>query len=259
MHESRWLMTRPAAKTAIGRLALLLTLCAGATTCTDAQDPANPHADALLFIGNSLTYSNDLPALVQALAALDGRRLDVTDISRPDYSLEDHLRTRARGEIARRRWRAVIYQQGPSAAPESRVLLRQWSAELAELARDAGATPAIYMVWPALARDGDFVRVIESYRLAAHDANATLLPVGEAWLLARGREGCPTLYGGDGFHPSPAGSYLAALVIYARLFGRDPRGLPSRLVLRSGKILALDPAHAIALQQAASEVLARSP
>ncbi len=35
------------------------------------------------------------------------------------------------------------------------------------------------------------------------------------------------LYGPDAFHPSALGSYLAAVVMYEQLSGRDPRALPT--------------------------------
>jgi hypothetical protein len=48
----------------------------------------------------------------------------------------------------------------------------------------------------------------------------------EAWQDAWHLDGSMALYGPDGFHPSEAGSYLAALVIFQQLAGVDPRGLP---------------------------------
>ena len=45
----------------------------------------------------------------------------------------------------------------------------------------------------------------------------------------------PSLYGADGFHPSPAGPFLAALVVYERITGRDPRTLPAQAFGLSGE------------------------
>ena len=44
----------------------------------------------VLFVGNSLTAANDLPAYVGALAAARGRALDAKTIAPGGYSLEDH-------------------------------------------------------------------------------------------------------------------------------------------------------------------------
>ena len=48
------------------------------------------------------------------------------------------------------------------------------------------------------------------------------------------------LYSGDRFHPSVAGSYLAALVIYEKLFERSSIGVPASLRPRSRAIDRID-------------------
>jgi hypothetical protein len=44
----------------------------------------------LLFVGNSLTASNDLPALLEAIERASGVVIHCTVIARPNFSLEDH-------------------------------------------------------------------------------------------------------------------------------------------------------------------------
>ena len=58
--------------------------------------------------------------------------------------------------------------------------------------------------------------MIESYRLAAADVRGVELPAGAAWLAAWAREPELELYGPDEFHSTLEGSYLAALMIYAK-------------------------------------------
>ena len=55
------------------------------------------------------------------------------------------------------------------------------------------------------------------------------LPVGDAWLAAWKVNSQQGLYGVDCYHPSQAGTYLAALVIYEKLTGKDARALPTDL------------------------------
>ena len=64
------------------------------------------------------------------------------------------------------------------------------------------------------------------------------------------------LYGPDGFHPSQAGSYLAAVVIYAVLTRRSPVGLPARVVRPAGSVLSLPEDEAAVLQAAAAAAIA---
>src|SRR5882762_9784194 len=44
----------------------------------------------VLFIGNSLTATNDVPALVEAIAKVNGGQIVTRTIAYPNYSLEDH-------------------------------------------------------------------------------------------------------------------------------------------------------------------------
>lgn len=184
----------------------------------------------VLFIGNSLTFANNLPAMVTAIGHQQGVTIQCETVAFPDFSLDDHLRrgdaTRA---IARGGWSFVVLQQGPSALPASRVQLRASVKTLDQAVRRAGAKTAMYMVWPSTARSGDFDRVSESYAIAAGDVGGVLLPAGDAWRAAWRRDPTLSLYGSDGFHPTPLGSYLAALVIYQQLIGRSPVGLPPTL------------------------------
>ena len=177
----------------------------------------------LLFIGNSLTAANDLPSLVTAIGRAVGVRIECTTIAKPNFSLEDHWNDGEAGRtIARGGWTFVVLQQGPSALPESRVLLEDYVARFDRLVRAAGGTTAVYMVWPSRDRAQDFPGVSRSYASAAARVGARLFAAGDAWREAWRRDPALPLYGPDGFHPSPLGSTLAALVIVEALSGRPP-------------------------------------
>jgi hypothetical protein len=199
----------------------------------------------ILFIGNSLTYANDLPALVAALAEGAGEPAPVWDaVVEGGFSLEDHWsRGAAQKAISRAGWDFVVLQQGPSALPESRLALTRDAIRFADLVAKAGGRTALYMVWPSRSRSFDFQGVVDSYRTAADRAGALLLPAGEAWRIAAKSAPEIALYSPDGLHPTVEGSYLAAVVIAARLYRRSPVGLPS---------LGLPEAKARPLQQAAA-------
>ena len=109
-------------------------------------------------------------------------------------------------------------QQGPSAFPESQADLRLWASRFADEARAHGTRPALLTVWPEGWRADALPEVIKSYSRAAAAARAELLPAGVAWQLAWRCSARTRLYGPDDFHPSPTGTYAAALVVYGRLF-----------------------------------------
>jgi hypothetical protein len=173
---------------------------------------AQPAPTRVLFVGNSLTYANDLPAMVCAMARSAGRQAICESVAKPDYGLEEHWNDRdARAAIARG-WDVVVLQQGPSALPESRRLLIAYVKRFDAEIRKAGARTALYMVWPSRGRRGDSSGVSQSYTAAAKEVNGLVIPAGDAWRAAWAADATLPLYGADGFHPSPAGTYLAALV-----------------------------------------------
>jgi len=179
----------------------------------------------VLFVGNSLTTVNDLPAMVARLAASANRPFSYKTVAFDGYSLEDHWqRGDARRAIAEGGWSFVVLQQGPSARPESRVNLREYVRKFDAEARRAGARIAMYMVWPPADRRGEFLDVRQSYALAAQDVGGLLLPAGDGWREGWRRDPDLALYGPDGFHPTPFATYLAALVMAQAFFHEIPAG-----------------------------------
>lgn len=203
---------------AVSIAAFALVLLAPASAATQEQTAA-PGPLRVLFVGNSLTSTNDLPARVAELAASTGRALEVGEVVFDGFSLEDHWNQGdARRAIASGTWDVVVMQQGPSALPESQIELKAWATRFAEEARAAGTQPALLMVWPESYRRSALPDVIASYRIAAGAADAELFPAGESWFAAWACRSRLPLYGPDGFHPSRLGTYAAALVLYGRLF-----------------------------------------
>ncbi len=238
-------------------VALALAL-AGSASCgagSTSPPPPGPEPEdlAVLFIGNSLTAWNDIPVTLRLLLEnADVGSIVVESVAFPDFGLEDHWRTGpARDRIAAGGWDVVILQQGPSAT-EGRPSLLEYSQRFADEIELVGARTALYMVWPAQARFFDFDGVSDSYATAAALVGGLLFPAGEAWRAAWAYDADLALYGPDGFHPSLLGSYLAALVMYEQLSGRDPRDLPAVIPTASGNT-TLDPATAAVLHQAAAE------
>jgi hypothetical protein len=232
-------------------LPLVLFACGGG-----GPTGPTPEDFSVLFVGNSLTYTNDLPGMLVSLFDMGGAEdIVVGSETKPNYGLPDHWIDGARNRIADGAWDVVVLQQGPSAT-EGRPYLLEYSNLFAEDIRSIGATPALYMVWPSIQRFFDFDGVSDSYQTAAAQVNGLLFPVGEAWRIAWEADPDLALYGPDGFHPSVLGTYLAALVIYEQLSGLDPTDLPARI--ESGSTSDdIDPALALLLQNAAAEANAR--
>jgi hypothetical protein len=133
------------------------------------------------------------------------------------------------------------------------MLLRKYVKQFSEEIRRAGAKPALYMVWPSMARRGDFDRVIESHQLAIADVDGILLPVGAAWQFVL-RNHSLQLYSADNFHPSALGSYLAAWVIFKQLYSKPNVSIPTVIKIDS-KTISLTSVQATALSLATDETL----
>jgi hypothetical protein len=211
-----------------------------ARTPQPALVPRDGREFQVLFLGNSLTAGNDLASLVESMVAAGGIRLRATVLAPGGFSLEDHWRGgAARRLLAGARWDFVVLQQGPSSRLDSQANLREYAVRWANEARRHGAMPALYMVWPFQGQANGFELVSRSYRLAATASNSRILPAGEAWQEAIRRDAGASLYLADRLHPTPAGTYLAALVITQGLTGVPPRAVPAKLKLKSGRDFAL--------------------
>jgi hypothetical protein len=211
--------------------AAVVTSCSSSSVApsdTDATPAGTPVGGRVLFIGNSLTEANGLPAMVETLSRQGGTPISTASVVFGGFSLEDHWHQgTAQRRIAERGWSIVVLQQGPSSLPESQAALREWTVRFDAVIRASGARTALYMVWPESDRRDAFDAVSRSYARAAEDVNGMLFPVGEAWRAAWRRDPAVPLYGPDGFHPTPTATYLAALVIYQQISGRSPVGVPA--------------------------------
>jgi len=234
---------------------ILVLLALVAAGCAQAPRGDGNEPMRVLFVGNSLTDTNDLPAVVATLARGLGTEIEYETIAPGGMSLEDHWNAgRVPAELASGKWDAVVMQQGPSALPESQLNLREWAERLAALAREHGTRPALLTVWPEGYRVNVLGDVIASYANAAKAAGAELYPAGVAWQAAWSHTPTLPLYGPDGFHPSPLGTYLAALVVTAGLTGREPP-VAAFSVNRPGFRLTVSPTRARLLRDAAVDAL----
>ena len=245
--------------------ALALAIPANGVCGTAQSEPKAPRPDLVprdgrefqvLFLGNSLTAGNDLASLVEAMATAGGVPLRAVAVAPGNFSLEDHWRGgSARRLLAKAPWDFVVLQQGPSSRPESQVHLREYALRWANEARRQGVTPALYMVWPFQGQANGFEAVSHSYRLAATASNARILPAGEAWQAAIRNDAGVRLYLADRLHPTPTGTYLAALTITYGLTGVAPRAVPTKLKLRSGRDFALPEDVAVKLREAVTKTV----
>jgi hypothetical protein len=175
----------------------------------------------ILFVGNSLTYTNNLPELVEKLGVKSNIKIKTHMLAKPNYALEDHWNE---GELQRLiktgDFDFVVVQQGPSSQAEGRVLLFEYGEKIQALCQKHKTKLAIFMVWPARSNYKTFDGVIRNHTEIAAKTNALLCPVGKVWKEHFDATSDFSYYGPDQFHPSLAGSQVAAEIIYKTLIGK---------------------------------------
>jgi hypothetical protein len=176
-------------------------------------------AKSILFVGNSLTYYNDLPGLVARIGKDSGVEIKTEMIAYPNYALEDHWNDgQIQVLIANKKYDFVIVQQGPSSQAEGRAMLLDYGARIKGLCVTHNSQLAFFMVWPAFVNFNNFDGVITNYTDAAVATNSLLCPVGKLWKEHFLATGDYSYYGPDMFHPSQKGSENAAKIIFKTLF-----------------------------------------
>jgi hypothetical protein len=209
-------------------LACTLSTVAGCLRTGAPTEPQDHHEHQVLFVGNSLTYTNDLPRVFQAISLASGYDVGVEMMANPDVALIDYVyNPAAMRELERSAWDFVVLQQGTTSVPICRDTLVLAAQRMDPLIRRNGGVPALMMTWPSASRQHVWNEVYASYALAAQSVDGVFLPVGDAWLEAWKIDSRMPLYGPDGYHPGQAGTLLAAFVLYEKFSGKDAREIPA--------------------------------
>jgi len=210
----------------IFRLLFLITACFFIINATlkaqGENDLLKTRSYKILFVGNSLTYSNDLPFLVEQAAAKDQIMVSTEILAKPNYALVDHwAEGTLQKKIKSKSFDFVIVQQGPSSQEEGRKLLLKSVKKLTKICEKNQSQLAVFMVWPSQQYYHTFDKVIKNHREVAKIYNAILCPVGEVWKTHFDKTQDFSYYGPDGFHPSQKGSESAAKIIVDSLFDEE--------------------------------------
>ncbi len=194
-----------------------------------------------LFIGNSYTYYNNLPELVQRIYESAGESIEVTMLAPGGYTFQQHclssISTIQSGEFD-----YVILQeqsQLPS-FPEGQFMQQSYpyAQQLCEAVNlyNPDAQIAFYMTWgrkngdhdncqnypPLCTYEGMDSLLYARYMMMAEDNHTCVSPVGAVWHYVRDHYPEIELYQSDESHPSYVGSYIAACCFYSLFTSRNP-------------------------------------
>lgn len=185
-----------------------------------------PQPGKILFIGNSFTARNDVPGLIAQLAAARGKQLEHQLISAGGASLRMHWnKGEAQEAMQQTRYDYVVLQE-QSTLPVKNALRMHENIRLFDQAiKDSGAKTALYLTWTRQNAPETQAAITNAYTSIGEELGATIVPVGIVWENFLRQHKHPVLHDKDLSHPSLAGSYLAACVFFAVLFGENPVGI----------------------------------
>lgn len=220
-------------------------LIACAMGVSAAPDPAVKQAPVaspqrILFVGNSYMYYNDSlhnhvrrmviaadPAIEKAL------KYKSATIGGAPLAQQDVKGLLVPGRLGIKEPFDVVILQGNSAAALSDAGRASFREKVIEFNADitkSGAKTVLYMthayVKPNKKASPDMMRKVEDlYVSTGNEVGAYVIPVGLAFEEAyRQRPDMQLHKSYDGSHPNLNGTYLAACVVYASLYGKSPVG-----------------------------------
>ena len=248
--------------------ALALILAMGATpalaqTAPKVTEPG-PAPSSMIWIGNSFFYFNNgissyvaqflaaarKPAVRGTMVTMGGSGFDWHDV-------ESYFRPNAIGRYSFDAQNVIHFNQ-PERLFDVAVLMdcsqcplhpdlkgpfEEYARRHAETVRQHGAQPVFFMSWAYQDKPEMTAQLAEAYTRIGNANDALVIPAGLAFAKVQAERPEIGLYIADKRHPTLAGTYLAAAVSYAAVFGASPVDLPYTA--------GLDAAQAAYLQQVA--------
>lgn len=197
----------------------------------------------VLFIGNSFTYTENMPNMVQQLANSMGDTLIFDQNTPGGYTFQNHSTDATTiAKIFSQHWDIVVLQeqsQIPAFSPaqvQTDCFPYAFKLDSMVHANYACSQTMFLMTWgykigdtsncafyaPICTYAGMQESLRESYMQMGLNYSASVAPVGMAWKMTRDTFPAFELYNADQKHPSIYGAYLEACVMYASIFHKNP-------------------------------------
>lgn len=241
------------------------------------REKATTRGIKVLFIGNSLTYYNDMPELFENLCILDGKIVDAERLTYAGQNIammkdDETMWSEIDTKLTSRAWDVVVFQTDRNGVvmeeyfPDYPLKVYEAAKELTEKIRDAGAIPVIYSTFGvnkgSLTFQDHTKENITSVELSnlviAYDAavaqklNCKVVYAGATFNSVLSSNPEINLFHTDERHPSLAGSVLIACDFYTVLFGQSPENIRFKGGLDSEETAAV-------LRKAAAGLLTYTP
>lgn len=216
-----------------------------------AADASRPNE--FLFIGdNYMSEGGGLGSRFATLVEQSGDPIPVVQsVSQIDRTLKVHYTDSGNTAVnaindSNRNWDQVVlqeYRTSPTNLSTSdRTDFLTYGESFINVINTAGAEPFLFQTWDHSEFNLDFwndaanaalvdrttmqSQLKTYYNQLSGTTGAGVIPAGESWEYMGIVDNSIELFNADGYNPSDIGTYYNALIVYAKLFQRDPRGLP---------------------------------
>ena len=196
----------------------------------------------ILFIGNSYTYYNDMPDIVQLIATKAGYNVTVEHVTKGGWTLEkqadpaDEVGAKVAEKLDPKnygKYDYVILQEQSHRPITNTPSFYDATRNLVGRIRAVGATPVLYATWGRKTGSGTLAtynltnetmtyKLNAAYRAIGEELGVTVSHVGLAFYDVYTNKPGIDLYNKDLSHSSYEGSFLAAATLFATVFGADP-------------------------------------
>lgn len=199
--------------------------------------PAPSYDTKILFVGNSLTFFNDMPDMVQQMANNAGKDVLVDEATVAGIALRHLVNNEMVIEkINSQAWNYVVLQSDDiTAFPDMYDIEIDVLNTFADyiLSNNSSSEIIYKMVWglrngvTVEELNGEIVyysyeeymdKIYDGTLYVANQVGLAISPVGWTWKKVRQEHPDIELFGSDNAHPSYNGSYLTAAVHYASIF-----------------------------------------
>lgn len=201
----------------------------------------------ILFIGNSHTYFNDMPYLLDSLADAGGHDLRISVSGVGGATLLQHYQYQPTlDSLAARDWDLVVLQEHSlltfipywrdvsfySYAGRFNDMIQEQGGQSVLFAHHARSNPSGPYCIDGYCSESirDYAHqqslMSQSYAHLADSLGTLLVPVGDVWADVHEDQPLLPLWHGDNLHASAEGGYLTACIFYRYLLNESPEDLP---------------------------------
>jgi hypothetical protein len=220
-------------------LSLIFASCLQDDVSLDDTLYIEPKTKKVLFIGNSYTYYNNMPAMTKKMALSVGDTMLYSQYTIPGAYLCQHVNSVILNQlIDEGNWNYVTIQSQSreSALDQEHFDKRVYPNAITLVNKIRGnnpnSKPIFYMTWgyengyvplcealPYMCNFGSMNdKIEERYIYLASSTKSSVSPCGKVWKALRNKYPNIDLFDDDGNHPSRLGSYVAACCFYTMIF-----------------------------------------